>query len=76
MVKLAANDPKMAARVNGYVSRPREELFDLKNDPWELVNVVGKPEHAKVQKELYDRLRATMQEIKDPWLKRMKPFGA
>ncbi|KPL02217.1 MAG: hypothetical protein AMK75_03085 [Planctomycetes bacterium SM23_65] len=75
MVKLAENDPKMAARVNGYVSRPREELFDLKGDPWELVNLAGKPEHAKVQKELYDRLRAKMDEIKDPWLKRMKPFG-
>jgi len=76
MVKRAATDPKMATRVNAYVTRPREELFDLKKDPWELVNVAGKPEYAKVQKAMYDRLRKKMQDIKDPWLRRMKPFGA
>ena len=76
MVKRAQTDPKMAARVNAYVTRPREELFDLRKDPWELVNLAGKPEYAKVQKTMYARLRKKMQDIKDPWLRRMKPFGA
>ena len=76
MVKLAETDPKMAERVKLFSKRPREELFDLKNDPWELANLARKPEHAKVQKEFYERMRAKMQEIRDPWLKRVKPFGA
>jgi len=75
MVKLSENDPAMAERVKAYHYRPREELYDIQADPWEQKNLAGKPEHAKVQKELYDRLRAKMTEIKDPWLNRMKPLG-
>jgi arylsulfatase A-like enzyme len=35
-----------------------EELYDLKNDPEELTNVVGKPEH----KEVLERLRKLLKE--------------
>ncbi len=36
--------------------RPAEELYDLRRDPWELVNVAGRPEYAADQ----DRLRAEL----------------
>jgi len=34
----------------------RDELYDLKNDPWELVNVVGDPGNAGVVSEMRLRL--------------------
>ena len=36
---------------------PEWELFDLKKDPREMTNVYGKPEYAKVQKELEAELK-------------------
>jgi arylsulfatase A-like enzyme len=37
-------------------SAGKEELYDLKNDPQELTNLIDSPEHADVQRELRDRL--------------------
>jgi len=42
-----------------YVERIHQapnELYDLKNDPGERKNLIGKPQHADVQKQLQDRL--------------------
>ncbi len=36
--------------------RPPEELYDLENDPYETVNLAGKPEVAAVQKQLREEL--------------------
>ncbi len=40
----------------------RHELFDLKGDPKELVNLYGKPPAAAVQRKLEERLRAWMRD--------------
>ena len=37
-------------------STGEKELYDLKNDPYELENIVDKPEHAEIQKQLKLRL--------------------
>lgn len=42
------------------------ELFDLKSDPKELTSVYGKPEYAKVQKELENELARLRRELKVP----------
>jgi N-sulfoglucosamine sulfohydrolase len=46
--------------------RPAEELYDLKADPDQLVNLAGDPRHAAAKKELAGRVDAWMRETKDP----------
>ncbi|HEX3150616.1 MAG TPA: sulfatase [Gemmataceae bacterium] len=48
--------------------RPREEFFDLTNDPNELTNLAGDPAYGEVLKELRTKLRNWQVATKDPWL--------
>ena len=41
------------------------ELYDLKNDPDELTNIYGKPEHAKLQKRMKNRLAKLQKNYED-----------
>lgn len=41
-------------------TRPMFELFDLESDPNEFTNLIGKPEHAALEKELKARLQEWM----------------
>jgi len=56
-----------------YVSRldDTDELYDMQNDPGEMVNLVDRPEHAAIQAELHDRLLRWFLETGDvvPWEK-------
>ncbi|MDO7841824.1 sulfatase family protein [Sphingomonas immobilis] len=51
-----------------YLKRPAEELYDLKRDPDEVVNVANDPAYAAVKAQLAERLRASRAATKDPWL--------
>ncbi len=46
--------------------RPAEELYVVKNDPYQLTNVAGNPEYAQVKKELADRLMSVLKGAQDP----------
>jgi len=46
--------------------RPLEELYDLKNDPDQLRNVVNDPAHAPVKEKLWKQLKDYLTETKDP----------
>ena len=49
-----------------YYEAPEEfELYDLEKDPQEKVNLYGKPEMAKVEQQLRERLAALRKETKD-----------
>ena len=48
--------------------RPAEELYYLKNDPWETHNLTGNPEYAPVQKQLQKALEDWMIETRDTGL--------
>lgn len=48
--------------------RPKEELYLLGSDPWELTNVAQSPEHAELKDRLADHLAEFMQESSDPLL--------
>jgi len=48
--------------------RPQEELYDLREDPWEQNNLAGSPEMASIQQDLKARLWAWMQQTDDPIL--------
>jgi arylsulfatase A-like enzyme len=49
-----------------FARRPAEELYDLKKDPDQLVNVAGRPEYAEVRKQLAARLTAGLRATGDP----------
>lgn len=46
--------------------RPAEELFDLRTDPQQIVNVAGRPDYAVAQRELRARVERWMRETGDP----------
>src|SRR3546814_21124108 len=54
----ADKDPAAKAIVDSYYKRPAEELYDLKADPDETVNLAGDPRYAKQLSELRSRLAA------------------
>lgn len=51
-----------------YGPRPREELYDLKKDPYQTKNVAADADYAKVRQELEQRLLKTLEETGDPRL--------
>lgn len=53
--------------VADFLHRPKEELFDLANDPHEMKNVTADSANAAVLTELRRRLRDWQQETNDPW---------
>lgn len=55
-------------RINDYIFRPRYELYDLQNDPDEVVNLAGRIEHQAVLAELAGRLKEYQGKTRDPWL--------
>ncbi len=56
----AANDPKLAARVDWLFHRPAEELYDLESDPYEMKNLAADPKFAEVKDRLGKQLDAWM----------------
>ena len=62
-------DPAAATIVRGYHTRPAEELYDLKSDPWELKNLAADPKHTERLKSLRTDLDAWMKDQGDEGLK-------
>ncbi|MGB2712928.1 MAG: sulfatase [Vicinamibacterales bacterium] len=46
--------------------RPAEELYDLRRDPWQVVNVADDSQHARIKAELRSALDRWMRETGDP----------
>jgi N-sulfoglucosamine sulfohydrolase len=53
---------------SAYLKRPAEELYDLRQDPEELVNLVTEPALASVLAELRRQLFEFRRDTHDPWL--------
>lgn len=51
-----------------YYWRPEWELYDLKEDPEELINVVNKKKYKTILNSLRKKLYNWMTNTKDPWL--------
>ena len=60
-VRKAENDTDAATKVHHYQARPREELYDLLNDPLEQHNLADSPDQA-------ERLRSLRAEV-EQWMK-------
>jgi N-sulfoglucosamine sulfohydrolase len=56
----AANDPRLAARVEWLFHRPAEELYDLESDPYEMRNLAEDPKFADIKARLSEQLDAWM----------------
>ena len=55
-VEKAKTDKAAAAIVRAYQHRAREELYDLESDPYEMTNLAGEEEHAKLLQSLRHQL--------------------
>ncbi|RRA99914.1 sulfatase family protein [Larkinella rosea] len=54
--------------VEAYLHRPRFELYDLQNDPDEIHNLAGEPNHQAVLKRMQGKLKRFQQQTKDQWV--------
>ncbi|HUT94970.1 MAG TPA: sulfatase [Thermoguttaceae bacterium] len=59
--------------VQKFLFRDEVELYDLENDPDEVVNLAGDPAHAEVRAELSGKLVDLLKRTGDPWLLRHEP---
>ncbi|KPK85420.1 MAG: sulfatase [Bacteroides sp. SM23_62_1] len=48
------------------LKRPAEELFDLKNDPWQMNNIADHTEYQAIKKELSEKLYQYLESTSDP----------
>lgn len=64
-VKKAESDSKAARLVKRYRWRPAVELYDVLNDPFEMINLAGGADYQEVEKQLRAELLAWMQACGD-----------
>ena len=66
MQKLRDAGKLNAAQMNCFIKpRPKEELYDLENDPYELINLAGKPQYVTHLKRLRAELKGWQKRTDD-----------
>lgn len=68
MSAAAATNPAVAQRVEFFLHRVPEELYDLQKDPNALHNLIGDPKYETEVRELRNRLAEWMKRVNDPLL--------
>jgi N-sulfoglucosamine sulfohydrolase len=66
MLPGARNDPALQQRVDFYLHRAPEELYDCEKDPWATTNLVNDPAHADVLAEMREHMLNHLEETGDP----------
>ena len=61
----AKTDPDAQAKIDRVVKHPEFELYNIKEDPWELDNLAGNPEYVQKVEEMHARLKADMEKLND-----------
>ncbi len=54
-------------KIAAYLHRDRFELYNLEDDPDEIVNLANDPKYVEILKELQEKLRIFQEETDDPW---------
>jgi N-sulfoglucosamine sulfohydrolase len=54
--------------LDAYLHRPAEELYDVWNDPGQLINLVGRAEHRDTLRQMREAVRKWRALTRDPWL--------
>ncbi|OIW33057.1 alkaline phosphatase-like protein [Coniochaeta ligniaria NRRL 30616] len=68
-IRNSASPVKIGGRsLEAYIRRSAEELYDMEQDPREVVNLADDPGHREVLLEFRDQLETWQRETKDPWL--------
>jgi N-sulfoglucosamine sulfohydrolase len=57
-----------ARTVDAYIHRPRFELYDLQEDPDEVINLADRPEHRERVRSFIEKLKGFQVRTDDPWL--------
>jgi N-sulfoglucosamine sulfohydrolase len=76
MQKAALLDPKIAERMNNILLRRRDELFDLKKDPWSFKNLSTNPEYVSQLKKMKALMLEEMRRSADPLLDSLQNNGS
>ena len=74
MREAAKNSPAIAERVQLYLYRTPEELYDFVKDPNGLHNLAGAKEHAGVLQAMRRRLYEHLVAVKDPEAPRLQEW--
>ncbi|VGO20849.1 sulfatase family protein [Pontiella sulfatireligans] len=61
----AKTDPDAQAKIDRVVKHPEFELYNIKNDPWELDNLASNPEYSQKVEEMHAQLKADMETLND-----------
>jgi arylsulfatase A-like enzyme len=67
-VEKAKTDPDAQAKIDRVQKHPEFELYNIKNDPWELENLANNPEYAQKVEEMHVQLKADMERLNDSFL--------
>ncbi|MHC4521436.1 MAG: sulfatase/phosphatase domain-containing protein, partial [Planctomycetota bacterium] len=54
--------------IDAYLHRAKCELYDLQNDPHEVVNLADDPSHKAKLDQMKAKLKAFQKQTKDPWI--------
>ncbi|MEM1137451.1 MAG: sulfatase [Bacteroidota bacterium] len=66
---LKSDDQLYAGRsVKDYTYRPQFELYNIKDDPYEIKNLINSVEHQETAKALMVKMKKYQQETNDPWV--------
>ncbi len=61
----AKTDPDAQAKIDRIVKHPEFELYNIKNDPWELENLATNPEYFQKVEAMHAQLKADMERLND-----------
>ena len=74
MQQAAKTDPAVAERVELFLKRTPEELYDYESDPGSLVNLINDPDHREIAANLRAELVQHLQSTGDPLAETMEQF--
>ena len=53
--------------VDAFLHRPRFELYDIENDPWEGVNLAIDPQYSEILNGMVEQMKTFQEKTGDPW---------
>ena len=64
-LEIAKTDPTAQTQIDRVTKHPKFELYNIKNDPWEMCNLAKIPEYAAKVEEMTAQLESEMEKLND-----------